>query len=125
MLFGCNLNRGMPEDGNKRSAAAVRERISPALTIVRDESPYGHGLHRMCGYADWAVVNARRDTEQNYAVLCGERGRRLFHDLLPAPALRERRHCGLACRLIAVGRCSILVVSEGSVHIHGDPTGAA
>jgi hypothetical protein len=78
MLF-VNPNRGMPEDGSKRSAAAVRERISPALTIVHDESPNGHGLHRMYGYADCAVVNARRDAEQNYAVLCGKRGRRFFH----------------------------------------------
>jgi len=44
---------------------AVPERIRPALAIVRDESPDGHGLHRMVDDADRAVVNADRDAEQN------------------------------------------------------------
>src|SRR5262249_50219517 len=49
--------------------AAVRKRIHPALAIVRDESPDGHGLHRMVGDANRAVNNAGRDAEQNHAVL--------------------------------------------------------
>jgi hypothetical protein len=73
-------------DGRERSAAAVRERIGPALTIVRDEAPDGHGLHRMIGDVDRAVVNAGRDAEQNHAVLCAELCRRLFHHLFPPPA---------------------------------------
>src|SRR5262249_48243585 len=34
-------------------------------------------------------------------------------ELLPPPALRERRHRGLARRLVAVRRRAILVVTEG------------
>jgi hypothetical protein len=48
----------------ERSAAAVRERVGPALTIVRDETPDGHGLHGMVGDADRAVDNGGRDAEQ-------------------------------------------------------------
>jgi hypothetical protein len=48
----------------KRSAAAIGERIGPALTIVRDESPNRHGLHRMGGDADRAMGNAGRHAEQ-------------------------------------------------------------
>src|SRR5262249_7534961 len=46
LLFGCNPNLGILKDGRERSAAAVRERICPALTIVHNESPDGHGVHR-------------------------------------------------------------------------------
>jgi hypothetical protein len=76
-------------DGRERSAAAVRERIGPALTIVRDEAPDGHGLHRMIGDVDRAVVNPGRDAEQNHAVLCTELCRRLFHGL-PRRQLRAK-----------------------------------
>jgi hypothetical protein len=51
----------MLKDSRERSAAAVRERIRSALTIVRDEPPDGHGLHRMRGDADRAVVNGSSD----------------------------------------------------------------
>jgi hypothetical protein len=34
-------------DRRERRASADRERIGPALAIVRDESPDSHGLHRM------------------------------------------------------------------------------
>src|SRR5262249_40982626 len=80
-------NLGILKDGRERGAAAIRERIHPALTIVRDESPDGHGLHRMVSDADRAVDNAGRDAEQNHAVLCVKFCRRLFHRQLPPPAL--------------------------------------
>ena len=70
---------------------AVRERIRPALAIVPDESPDGHGLLRIVDDADRAAVNAGRDTEQNHAVLCAEFCRRLFHGLFPPPAPSECR----------------------------------
>ena len=68
-------NPGLLKDGRERSAAAVRERIRFALTIVRDEPPNGHGLHRMCG--DRGVVSGSRDAEQNYAIVCA--GCQFFH----------------------------------------------
>ena len=71
----------MLKDGRERSAAAVRERICPGLTIMRDEPPNGHGLHRMCGDADRGVVRGSRDAEQNYAIVCAERGRQFFDGL--------------------------------------------
>src|SRR5438876_7452097 len=80
--LGCNPNLSILKYGRKRSAAAVRECIRPALTIVRDESPDGHRLHGVVDDASRAVVNASRDAEQNHAVLCTEFCRRLFHDLL-------------------------------------------
>src|SRR5262245_47553931 len=81
LLFGCNPNLGIIKYGRKRGAAAVRKRIHPALAIVRDESPDGHGLHRMVGDANRAVNNAGRDAEQNHAVLWAECRRRLVHYL--------------------------------------------
>jgi hypothetical protein len=86
----CNPNLGILKYGRERSAAAVRERIRPALAIVRDEAPDSHGLHCMIDDANRAVVNAGRDAEQNHAVLCAEFCRRLFHDLLPPSVLRRR-----------------------------------
>ena len=71
----------MLKDGRERGTAAVRERVCFALTIMRDEPPNGHGLHRVCGDADRAVVSGSRDTEQNYTIVCAERGRQFFHDL--------------------------------------------
>src|SRR5262249_13176205 len=60
------------KDRRERRTTAVRKRIRPALAIVRDESPDGHGLHRIVDDADRAVANAGRDAEQNHAVLCAE-----------------------------------------------------
>src|SRR5262245_10523758 len=74
----CNPNLGILKDGRERCTAAGRERIRPALAIMRDEPPNGHGLHRVCGDADRAVVSGSRDTKQNYA--SAERGRQFFHD---------------------------------------------
>jgi hypothetical protein len=44
-------------------------------------------------------------------------------ELLPPPALGERRHRGLARRLVAVRRRAVLMVA--SVHSHGVPSGDA
>ena len=71
----------MLKDSRKRSAAAVRERIRSTLTVVRDESPNGHGLDRTVDDADRPVINTGRDAKQNYAIVCTERGRQFFHDL--------------------------------------------
>jgi len=46
-------------------------------------------------------------------------------ELLPPPALGERRHRGLARRLVAVRRHAVLRWPKASVHIHGEPSGAA
>ena len=40
-----------------------------------------------CARMPAAPVYAGRDAEQNHAVLCAEFCRRLFHSLLPSPAL--------------------------------------
>jgi hypothetical protein len=80
-----------PPHLRNRRGAAVGERIRPALTIVRNEAPDGHGLHRMVGDANRAVVNAGRDAEQNYVVLRAEFGRRIFHHLLPPASPGQRR----------------------------------
>ena len=53
----------------------IRERIRFTLTLVRDESPNGRGLQRMCADADRAVVNGSRDGKQRYAIVCAEGGR--------------------------------------------------
>src|SRR5215471_8395529 len=49
-------------------------------------------------------------------------------ELLPPPALRERRHRGLACRLVAVSRPAVLVLAKGQrsscwPKSHGVPSG--
>jgi hypothetical protein len=54
----CNPYLGILKDGRERGAAAVREGIRAALTIVRDEPSDRHGLHRPCGYADRSMVDA-------------------------------------------------------------------
>jgi len=41
------------------------------------------------------------------------RSKRLKNWLLPPPTLRERRHRGLARRLVAVRQRAVLVISEG------------
>ena len=48
------------KDRRKRRTTAVRERLHPGRAIVRDESPHGHGLHRMREDADCCMVDARR-----------------------------------------------------------------
>src|SRR5262245_36354629 len=77
----CNPNLGILKDGRERSAAAVRERIHPALAIVRDQPPNGHGLHSVCGAADSAVGSGSRDTGTHDRILRAERSRQFFHDL--------------------------------------------
>ena len=47
----------------KRRTTAVRERIHPGRAIVRDESPHGHGLHRMREDADRGVIDPGRGAE--------------------------------------------------------------
>jgi hypothetical protein len=107
-------------DGRERSAAAVRERIGPALTIVRDEAPDGHGLHRMIGDVDRAVVNPGRDAEQNHAVLCTELCRRLFHGLLPPQLGKgEESHCwlrsGLSSAVVRATHGRVIVIAAAAL----------
>ena len=71
----------MLKDGRERGTAAVRERVCFALTIMRDEAPDGHGLHRTCGDADRAAVSGSRDAKQDYAIVCAERRCQFFDDL--------------------------------------------
>jgi hypothetical protein len=68
-------NPAMLKDGGERSMTTIRERIRFTLTLVRDESPNGRGLQRMCADADRAVVNGSRDGKQRYAIVCAEGGR--------------------------------------------------
>src|SRR5262249_61034695 len=82
---------GIIKYGRRRRAAAVRKGIPPALAIVRDESPEGHGLHRIVGDATRAVNDAGRDAEQNHAVLWAECRRRLVHYLSLASSLGRLR----------------------------------
>jgi hypothetical protein len=86
----------------KRSVAAIGERIGPPLTIVRDESPYGHRLHGIYGDADRALINAGRDAEQNHPVLCAERRLQFLHRLLLSPSLGEPAASGYL--LLAIGQ---------------------
>jgi hypothetical protein len=51
-ILGISFHPGILKDRRERSASAVRERIRPALAIVRDETSDCHGLHRMCGDPD-------------------------------------------------------------------------
>src|SRR5262245_12330345 len=81
---------GLFKDSRERSVASVRDLIRPALTIVRDESSNGHGLHRVFGDADCGAVNGSRDTEQNYPIVCTERCRQFFHDLPASLSLTAR-----------------------------------
>ena len=76
-------NSGTLKDSRERRPAAVCERVRSTLTIVRDESPNGHGLQRMCGDAGRAVVSGSRDAEQNYAIVRTERSGQFFHGLSP------------------------------------------
>ena len=57
------------EDHRERRASAVRERIRSALTIVPDESPDSHRLHRLREDPDRGVVNASRGAKQDHAIL--------------------------------------------------------
>jgi hypothetical protein len=90
------------KDRAERGASAVCERVRPALAIVCDESPDGHGLHRMGENADRGVVNAGRGTEQNHSVLCAEFGgwlchglRQFFANAAIAGASARSRACGV------------------------------
>src|SRR6476646_1490962 len=64
----------IPKD---RKASAIRKRIGPALAIVDDESLDGHGLHCVRGDANSGMADAGCGAEQDHALLCGERRRRL------------------------------------------------
>src|SRR5262245_29425134 len=109
-----------------RMALSVARRIRPALTIVRDEAPNGHGLHRMIGDVDRAMVNAGCDAEQNHAVRCAELCRWLFHGLLPPPALGkgEGSHCWLRSSLSSAvvwathGR--VIVIAAAALRVLGN-----
>src|SRR5262249_2863813 len=75
---------GVLEDRRERCTTAVRERIHAGLAIVRDESPDGHGLHRMGEDADRSMLDAGRGAEQDHSVLCAQLCRRLCHWSTPA-----------------------------------------
>jgi hypothetical protein len=67
----CNPYLGILKDGRERGAAAVREGIRAALTIVRDEPSDRHGLHRPCGLpiAAWSMrVAAQNKMTRSCAV---------------------------------------------------------
>jgi hypothetical protein len=102
----------MLKDRAERSASAVRERVRPALAIVRDESPDGHGLHRMREDANRGVVDPGRGAKQNYSILWAQLRRRLCHGLLSPPAFRKRSHRVLARRLVAVGWRAVVAKDE-------------
>ena len=53
------------------NARVVTATKRPALTIVRDETPHGHGLHRVRDDADCSMVDPGRGAEQD-SVLCVE-----------------------------------------------------
>src|SRR5262249_32644565 len=88
-------NPSIFEDGHERSTATVRERICSALTVLRDEPPDGHRLHRMWGEAGGAVVSGSRDAEQNYPIVCAQCDRQLFHGL---PASLSSPHGAIPSR---------------------------
>jgi hypothetical protein len=66
------------QDPRERGPPAVRECICPAFAIVSDESPDGHGLHRMGEDADRRVIDAGRGAEQDHSILCIKPRRRLL-----------------------------------------------
>src|SRR5262245_57688820 len=51
-----------------RCPKTVRERVRPALAIVRDESPDRHGLHCPRRDSDRGMVDASRGAEQNAVI---------------------------------------------------------
>ena len=59
------------KDRRERRTTAVRQRIHPGLTIVHDESPDGHGLHRFRDNSHRSMVDPGRGAEQD-SVLCVE-----------------------------------------------------
>ena len=59
------------KDRAERSASAVRERVRPALAIVRDESVDDHGLHRMGENADRGAVAAQNKITRSCALRFG------------------------------------------------------
>jgi hypothetical protein len=81
--------------------------------LMLDESPEGHGPHRMSEDADRRVIDVGRGTKYDDPLLCSEVGRCLCHGLLPPPTLCERRYRGLARRFVAVRRRATLMMPEG------------
>src|SRR6516225_7650672 len=80
------LFQALLKDRRQRSASAVRERVRPALAIVRDKSPDRHGLHCPRRDSDRGMVDASRGAEQDHSVLCTELHRRPCLDLFPQPS---------------------------------------
>jgi hypothetical protein len=64
-LFQPSILKDRPE----RSPSAVRDRVHPTLAIMLDESPEGHGPHRMGEDADRCVIDAGRDTKSDDPLL--------------------------------------------------------
>ena len=62
------INYAVVASNNARMVTATKR---PALTIVRDETPHGHGLHRVRDDADCSMVDPGRGAEQD-SVLCVE-----------------------------------------------------
>jgi len=54
---------------------------------VDDESLDGHGLHCVRGDANSGMADAGCGAEQDHALLCGERGRRLHDSAYRAPSI--------------------------------------
>jgi len=67
------------KDRRERRTTAVRQRIHPGLTIVHDESPDGHGLHRFRDNSHRSMVDPGRGAEQDHSVLRAEVRRQLCH----------------------------------------------
>src|SRR5262245_20151242 len=105
---------GICKDRRERRAAAVGERIGSALAVVGDEPADGHGLHGMGENSDRGVINPRRGTEQDDAVLRTELRRRLCHGSLPPPALGEAGHRAARAGSRAVRRVAPMTLRQRS-----------
>src|SRR5262245_54678315 len=105
-----------------RCPKTVRERVRPALAIVRDESPDRHGLHCPRRDSDRGMVDTSRGAEQDHSVLCTELRRRPCHDLFPPPALAEGGHRGLLAAYPCIG---VPAMPQGAVVAASGASGAA
>ena len=94
------INYAVVASNNARMVTATKR---PALTIVRDETPHGHGLHRVRDDADCSMVDPGRGAEQD-SVLCVElRCARWLAGsaALACHGLPSRRLCLLQSNIIA------------------------